>query len=278
MAFVALARAAVADRRRPPVDARRLGLSRHAELIAASRGDSPRPDERFLCIRRLCCAPALALPHRDPSMRSRPHECSGDAPSVLISPHRRRGARSPSPRTVRPARGDEQVLRHVRVETRIRARAGMRGGHGFVTACVRREQRHPGQNVVAPWLLCEPSRRAGARHRVGARGRRERNVRASTAAMLASPRVRLSRIRLRKGRGGGPGLRNKMTLVWLPRNERRGYYGWNVRRRRQYFESWQHDRLRRIVRRADRRVRVCVGRVLWRGPRNDRVPECGTDV
>jgi hypothetical protein len=32
--------------------------------------------------------------------------------------------------------GDEQVRPDARVETRIRPRAGMGGGHGFVIACV----------------------------------------------------------------------------------------------------------------------------------------------
>jgi hypothetical protein len=38
------------------------------------------------------------------------------------------------------ASGDEQVPRDARVETRIRANAGMGSGHGFVTACVRKQQ------------------------------------------------------------------------------------------------------------------------------------------
>ena len=39
------------------------------------------------------------------------------------------------------AYGDEQVRLDSRVETHIRPRAGMGGGHGFVTACVRNQQR-----------------------------------------------------------------------------------------------------------------------------------------
>jgi hypothetical protein len=39
--------------------------------------------------------------------------------------------------TRRLAAGEKQVRRKARVWTRIRFRAGMGGGHGFVTACVR---------------------------------------------------------------------------------------------------------------------------------------------
>jgi hypothetical protein len=60
------------------------------------------------------------------------------------------------------------------------AAAGQREPLGFV----RREQRHPGQNGVAPWLLCEPSRRAGASHRVGAHGRMRQ--RATTERIICS--------------------------------------------------------------------------------------------
>lgn len=40
---------------------------------------------------------------------------------------------------MRPARADEQVRRNARVETRIRAGAGIGGRYPFVTACVRKE-------------------------------------------------------------------------------------------------------------------------------------------
>jgi hypothetical protein len=39
-----------------------------------------------------------------------------------------------------PASGDEQVRRHARVETRIRAGAGMDGEYVSVTACVRKQE------------------------------------------------------------------------------------------------------------------------------------------
>lgn len=52
--------------------------------------------------------------------------------------------------------GDEQVLRDVRVGTRIRARAGMRGGLGFVTACVRKQRRAMTVRASTPWLLRTP--------------------------------------------------------------------------------------------------------------------------
>jgi hypothetical protein len=40
---------------------------------------------------------------------------------------------------------------------------GRSDGGAHVAAFVRKGQRLPGQNVVAAWLLCEPSKRAGAR-------------------------------------------------------------------------------------------------------------------
>jgi hypothetical protein len=41
-----------------------------------------------------------------------------------------------------------------------------RHGRAGVAGSVRKEQRLAGQNIVASWLLCEPSRRAAGRHRV----------------------------------------------------------------------------------------------------------------
>lgn len=46
-----------------------------------------------------------------------------------------------------------QVHRDARVETRIRARAGMGGGHGFVTGCVRLGKRSSPGSVPISWLL-----------------------------------------------------------------------------------------------------------------------------
>jgi hypothetical protein len=77
----------------------------------------------------------------------------------------------PGPSAEMRACGDLRDSPGPQAETCLRVRAGTRAGADLVTPVVRREQRHPGQNVVAPWLLCEPSRRAGARHRVGAGGR-----------------------------------------------------------------------------------------------------------
>jgi hypothetical protein len=62
--------------------------------------------------------------------------------------------------------GDEQVRDHAAVETRIAARAGVRVG-GFVTACVRRQQRGVHAAVVARLPVSrdsssEPESAAGA--------------------------------------------------------------------------------------------------------------------
>jgi hypothetical protein len=55
--------------------------------------------------------------------------------------------------------GDEQVRRDARVETRIRARAGMEGEHGFVAACVRKQASRPRQTAarVLPVRECSLS-------------------------------------------------------------------------------------------------------------------------
>jgi hypothetical protein len=62
LAFVASAWAAVVDHRRPPIDACRLRLSRHAELVAASRGESPRPDGMGPWVEEVMVAPPAGVP------------------------------------------------------------------------------------------------------------------------------------------------------------------------------------------------------------------------
>ena len=52
--------------------------------------------------------------------------------------------------------------------------------------CVRKQRRRPGSNGVPSWLLCEPSRRARARHRVGACGRSRKRAAADRQQMRAS--------------------------------------------------------------------------------------------
>jgi hypothetical protein len=49
-----------------------------------------------------------------------------------------------------PASGDEQVRRGMRVETRIRAGAGIAGRYGFVIAYVRYGQRSAGPATSKP--------------------------------------------------------------------------------------------------------------------------------
>ena len=50
-----------------------------------------------------------------------------------------------------------------------------------------KQRRRPGSNDVPSWILCEPSRRAGARHRGGACGRRRSCDAAPTAVDRAIP-------------------------------------------------------------------------------------------
>jgi hypothetical protein len=65
----------------------------------------------------------------------------------------------PAGRPATARRRSDRVLVRVRL-ARCRtigiARAVRIGVGGRAAAFVREQQRHPGQNVVAPWLLCEP--------------------------------------------------------------------------------------------------------------------------
>ena len=57
-----------------------------------------------------------------------------------------------------PARGDEQVRLDAPVETRLRARAGIGGGHGFVTAYVRERRRDRRPRAIANVTVVPPRR------------------------------------------------------------------------------------------------------------------------
>jgi hypothetical protein len=74
--------------------------------------------------------------------------------------------------------GDEQVNRDARIETCIHSRAGMGGGQGFVTACVRLQQPEAALATSAAWLL----RAVGNRLSAGVAG--------------AAPRLQLLGLRL----------------------------------------------------------------------------------
>jgi hypothetical protein len=74
------------------------------------------------------------------------------------------------------AESDRSLLRPGRNgrETCVFVGAALSGRTARVAQVVRKEQRQAGWNVVASWLLCEPSRRAEARNRVGACGRNQK--------------------------------------------------------------------------------------------------------
>lgn len=97
-----------------------------------------------------------------------------------------------SARTTRLARiGDEQVRRHARVETRIRAGAGMDGRYGSVTASVRKQSQCDTSVDVAVVTCFEPTgvirRRAEAAAFRDADGRGNRSAARLLQAVTSMP-------------------------------------------------------------------------------------------